>query len=205
MKKELPVIDFTPLINLKLPGSPGLVGREWLWSRITAWLDDSSVPILLMLGDPGSPAFICFFRSVTDLFRAGVGKSAIAVELSQRKLKQLGFLPLAYHICSIDDVSTLSVGKFVQIISDMCRRLVSGYREQLSLQLDALLEPAACDKDPVTSFIEAVLKPLAAVCAKSKDVHVVVVDSLDESLQSAVLPLPLCLLCLKWCRRFPAD
>src|SRR5690348_5449182 len=82
------------------------VGREWLFSEIEAWLHNSrNRQVLLITGDPG------------------VGKSALVVELVERRIEQIRNAHLlAFHICSADDQSTQSVSNFIRNISAMCSK-----------------------------------------------------------------------------------
>ena len=65
-----PSIDFSELMSRKLPEV--FVGREWMFAKIKAWLDEKKTPtpFLLITGDPG------------------VGKSALVVELRQRRFER---------------------------------------------------------------------------------------------------------------------
>ena len=68
--KRLPVNEFKDLRERKLQTK--FVGREWLFSEMEAWLHNSqNRQVLLITGDPG------------------VGKSALVVELVERRIEQM--------------------------------------------------------------------------------------------------------------------
>src|SRR6185312_17084257 len=108
---------------------------------------------------------------------------------------------LAFHICSADDQSTLSVGKFIRNVSAMCSKNLPAYDKLLTKELRESLGEQNCQLNPVSAFKSAVLSPLSklsasdlkasqrskADAADSKEpasaaVWCLVVDSLDESL-----------------------
>jgi WD40 repeat protein len=149
--------DFTPLLAEKLKG---FTGREWLFQEIEEWRAQGSMPVLLLVGEPG------------------MGKSAIIAALVQRNL---GSHVLAYHCCRSDTPATLEPGGFVRGLAAMFGSSLEEYATMLEGPTVANFLQCS-DTDPVSAFEAAILGPLHNIRQPEAGRCYVLIDSLDEAL-----------------------
>ncbi|XP_072170810.1 uncharacterized protein [Diadema setosum] len=146
--------------------------REWAFQKLVHGLDNrqaSRTCGTLIMGGPGS------------------GKTALCTEIvwptSTGKQRSLNKRMLAYHFCQSRNRETLSVSKFILGLVNMITRstLIHGYEEKLrDPSVQAILEPAACERNPDEAFKNGVLVPLCTLNPPSRNCFILV-DSLDES------------------------
>ncbi|XP_033742734.1 ankyrin repeat domain-containing protein 50-like [Pecten maximus] len=147
--------------------------REWAFSKINHCLENrpsSKTCGALIMGGPGC------------------GKTALCCELvwptaSQGKQKVLNKRILSFHFCQAHDIGSLSLASF---ICDLVKQLqesnlISGYRELVSsTEIQQLISPTECEKNPDVAFQKAVLEPLSSL-QSPKQTLFMLVDSVDES------------------------
>jgi hypothetical protein len=183
-----PTIDFSPFIADR---TQHFTGREWVFAEIDRWL-----------ADPGGPTFFIITGE------PGVGKSAIAARLTQRRnpaqAPRLAETPrlAAYHFCIARDSQTIDPALFARSLSQqLCRfdgfaagilvdsnidltvapNIGANYGQLIAVQVENLVlnAPSAAE-----AFNRAVLAPLRALCAGEFDEQVVIlVDALDEAVR----------------------
>lgn len=117
----------------------------------------------------------------------GCGKSAVCAELtwptvSHGKQCLLNERLLAWHFCQAHDIESLSITNFinglVQQLSDS--NLISGYKNIIcDPEIQCLLNPVECEKNPDLVFQQAVLEPLQTIEKPDRTVFMIV-DSIDE-------------------------
>ena len=117
----------------------------------------------------------------------GSGKSALCSEIvwptTAGKQRSLAKRMLAYHFCEAHNRESMSVSKFILGLVSMITRstLIHGYDEKLrDPSVQAVLEPAACERNPDEAFKNGVLVPLCSLNPPSRNCFIVV-DSVDES------------------------
>lgn len=145
-------------------GRSTFVGREWLDQQLQQEINKGS-KCIFVVGPPG------------------VGKSTFMSFLVRRAQTGASPVPvLASHACMADDLMSLSAATFVRsIASAICEQLSEfALAAAEDPEVKAALSESVCEGDPVSSFVNGVLRPLAR-CKLSR-VHCIVVDSLDESL-----------------------
>lgn len=146
--------------------------REWAFQKLVHGLDNrqaSRTCGTLIMGGPGS------------------GKSALCSEIvwpnSAGKQRSLTKRMLAYHFCEAHNRESLSVSKFILGLVNMITRstLIHGYDEKLrDPSVQAVLEPAACERNPDEAFKNGVLVPLCSLNPPSRNCFILV-DSVDEA------------------------
>lgn len=147
-----------------LPIGPGIrqhleafTGREWLLSRLDAWMDaEHPSPAFVLIGGPG------------------IGKSAIAARLTVLKQDRV----VAIHFCSRDNYKTLDPHEFTAALVAQFREQVPGYRQAAE---DAIRGERP--RTAVDAFHEAITVPMHRVSAP-KGVRLIVIDALDEAERS---------------------
>jgi WD40 repeat protein/serine/threonine protein kinase len=155
--------DFTPFLAEKLRG---FTGREWLFQEIEEWRAKASLPVLLLVGDPG------------------MGKSAIIAALVHRNP---GGRVLAYHCCRADTPATLGPAGFVRGLAAMFSARLDEYAAMLEGPTIANFLQRS-DTDPVSAFEAAILAPLHNIRQPKEGRFYLLIDSLDEALARAQRP-----------------
>ncbi|XP_038055511.1 ankyrin repeat domain-containing protein 50-like [Patiria miniata] len=147
--------------------------REWAFQKLLHSLESrpaSKTCGTLIMGGPGS------------------GKTAICSEIvwptsNHGKQRSLNKRMLAYHMCQAHDLDTLSVPNFILGLVSLISRstLIHGYDEKLrNPSVQAVLEPAACEKNPDEAFKNGILQPLCSLNPPSRNCFILV-DSIDEA------------------------
>ncbi|XP_033631859.1 ankyrin repeat domain-containing protein 50-like [Asterias rubens] len=147
--------------------------REWAFQKLLHSLESrpaSKTCGTLIMGGPGS------------------GKTAICSEIAwptanHGKQRSLNKRMLAYHFCQAHDLDTLSVPNFILGLVSLISRstLIHGYDEKLrNPHVQAVLEPAACERNPDEAFRSGILQPLCSLNPPSRNCFILV-DSIDEA------------------------
>ena len=184
-------IDFSRTIERL---AEGFTGREWLFTKLDNWLQqENGEQFYLLTGEPG------------------VGKSAIAAQLTQRwadKKPETGKLA-AYHFCRAGDVETVRPGRVLRSLATQLGKTLPHYGEALkqvldqvhvridvNINIDRLSNSQVTgiyvenlkDLDPREEFrllIQAPLAALSNIYATLKEtppsLKVFLIDSLDEA------------------------
>ncbi len=159
--------DFTRLIESK---TQHFHGRERLIAEIERWI-----------GDPASRAQVLLLHAPF-----GIGKSALMAELVRRRMQQQGAATVV-HFCRWDQENTLEPGHIVRSIATQFARNLPAYAAALADEpgVRSLLDERAALEDPVTAWQRGVLGPLVGLQGSAGprpgDVHVLLIDGLDES------------------------
>ena len=165
--------DVTEFFHRKLHDATGrltFVGRGWLEAEVARHVNDAKTKskAILLTGDPG------------------IGKSTFMAYLVRQAIEEELTTPavnvLAYHACMADNQKSLSASEFVRSIASLlCERLpVFAARAGSDPTFKLAMTEKECRKDPVSSFVDGVLRPLAK--CELQGVHCLLVDSLDEAL-----------------------
>jgi len=184
-------IDFSRTIERL---AEGFTGREWLFTKLDNWLQqENGEQFYLLTGEPG------------------VGKSAIAAQLTQRwadEKPETGKLA-AYHFCRAGDVETVRPGRVLRSLATQLGKTLPHYGEALkevldqvhvridvNINIDRLSNSQVTgiyvenlkDLDPREEFrllIQAPLAALSNIYATLKEtppsLKVFLIDSLDEA------------------------
>jgi WD40 repeat protein len=131
------------------------MGREWLFERITKWIEDPNSKIFFLTGKPG------------------VGKSAIASWLCHTDHRVV-----AFHFCKHNDKNKNDAKKAVLSIAYQLSQVqeLSEYKEKLS-QFDLNKE---IEEDASTLADRLLLQPLSRI-SKPNEPKIIVIDALDEA------------------------
>jgi len=152
--------------------------REWAFSKINHCLENrptSKTCGALVMGGPGC------------------GKTAVCCELvwptvSQGKQKLLNKRLLTYHFCQAHDISSISLTSFIRCIVNKLTQsnLIKGYKDLVDdPDIQHLLKPSECEKNPDIAFQKAVLEPLCSIDKPQQTLYMLV-DSVDESYLTCV-------------------
>ena len=137
-------------------------GREWLVEELDAWRVSHAEPALLITGEPGS------------------GKSALVAHLAHTNP---GGQVLACYCCQAETPATLEPATFVRTIAAMIASKLVAYSLRLEdPAIREVLEEAACQADPASSFERGILSPLEELHAPEEGVRYLLIDALDEAL-----------------------
>ena len=147
--------------------------REWAFNKLTHSLENrpaSKTAGALITGGPGC------------------GKTALCCEVvwptaDHGRQVALSKRLLAYYFCQAHDIETLSITNFIHCIVEQITKstLIEGYKDLLSdPDVQAAIDPVACERDPDEAFRKAVLFPLVAINAPPQTLFILV-DSIDES------------------------
>ncbi|MBE9228727.1 hypothetical protein IQ264_25280 [Phormidium sp. LEGE 05292] len=109
---RLAPIDFTRYIDRL---TERFTGREWLFEQIDGWLQQGNEQFYLLTGEPG------------------VGKSAIAAELTQIRSDIA-----AYHFCRAGDVETVRPGRVLRSLAAQLGKTLPRYGEALAKTIDPI-------------------------------------------------------------------
>lgn len=146
--------------------------REWTFSKINHCLENrptSKTCGALIMGGPGC------------------GKSAVCAELtwptaSQGKQCLLNQRLIAWHFCQAHDIESLSIATFItELVKQLSEsKLITGYVDLISdPDIQRLLNPVECERNPDLVFQQAVLEPLQMLEKPERTVFMIV-DSIDE-------------------------
>jgi len=156
----------------------GFVGRDWLFSRVDAWVNgEPDRHCLLIEGDTGS------------------GKTAFIAELVRRNP---GGRMLAYHFCG-PTPRTLDAAAYVKSTAAMIANTIDSYADQF---WGGTLARWLTASDPQTMFTHGVLAPLREL--KMADNYYIVVDALDEAMGVTGAQISLPLLLMQSLEEFPS-
>lgn len=117
----------------------------------------------------------------------GCGKSAVCAELtwptaSQGKQCLLNQRLIAWHFCQAHDIESLSITTFItDLVKQLSEsKLITGYVDLISdPDIQRLLNPVECERNPDLVFQQAVLEPLQMLEKPERTVFMIV-DSIDE-------------------------
>jgi hypothetical protein len=151
-------LDFRSTLAEK---SLGFHGRGWLFREIDRWRESGATQSLMILGDPG------------------VGKSAIAATLVLNEPRVVG-----HFFCRHDESTTLSPGRMAQTLAAHLAAAFPAYRAKFDDP--AVMEPLdTAERDPINALVAGVFGPLGKLEAPDGGVRYLVLDALDEALESA--------------------
>ena len=126
-------------------GKENFVGRRWLYDEVKSKMTSSDIPLLLIIGEPGS------------------GKSAVATHLicTRNSMPSIHDNIIGYHLCQHYNKETREPGRFIRNLVDMIARRIPEYeRAILNGSLIEILERHNCESDPHKCFAEAIVMPL---------------------------------------------
>ena len=140
--------------------SAGFTGREWLVPEIDAWLASSRARAIVIVGD------------------RGIGKSAIAAWLAQRRPDVVGV-----HFCTHRNTRTLDPYEFVAALVGQLHTRLPSFAEQVEARIPESRRRTAAD-----AFRELVVEPALELDQRGAaplQPQLVILDSLDEAVTRA--------------------
>jgi tetratricopeptide (TPR) repeat protein len=134
----------------------GFVGRAWVNQEVDAWLANDTRRAMVLVAEPG------------------IGKSAIAAWLSQSRSDVVGV-----HFCTQQNSRTRDPYEFVANLVGQLHARLPGFAEKVEAKNPQVRRPTASD-----AFRELIIEPARALPQPARP-YLIVVDSLDESLNQA--------------------
>jgi tetratricopeptide (TPR) repeat protein len=146
-------IDFGPEIARF---TAGFTGREWVNGEIDRWLSDDTRRAMVIVAEPG------------------VGKSAIAAWLSQKREDVVGI-----HFCTQQNTRTRDPHEFVANLVSQLNARLPGFTEAVEAKHPQMRRSVAAD-----AFRELIVEVTRAIPASPR-AQLIIVDSLDEAMDQS--------------------